>query len=242
MNLNNPANTALAHNQWDTLHEVIIDAGADVSLIEPVQGLPDMVFTANAGLVKGEKVILSNFRHKERQGEEKYYEKWFSEHGDSCHSIPSGSAFEGAGDAVFYKGQMLLAHGFRTDISSHHLIGNIMEMGYISLELIDHHFYHLDTCLQYFEEVNLIIYYPEAFSPESMKMIEGLQSDVIRLSSADAFSFVCNSICINNNLLLYKCSDTLKDKLKEYDLDIISLDTSEFMKSGGSVRCMVLSL
>src|SRR3990170_2017836 len=108
MRLNNPANPVLAHKQWDTLYETITRTGAEVSLIEPVEGLPDMVFTANAGLVKGEKVILSNFRHKERQGEEKYYEKWFSEHGDSCHAIPANSSFEGAGDTVFYKDILLL--------------------------------------------------------------------------------------------------------------------------------------
>ena len=242
MNVNNPADAALAHKQWDKLHEAIIDAGAEVSLIDPVEGLPDMVFTANAGLVKGKKVILSNFMHKERQGEEIYYEKWFTGHGYQCYSIPDGSAFEGAGDAVFYKDLMLLGHGFRTDISSHRQVGEIMEMGYVSLELINHHFYHLDTCLQYFEDINLIIYDPGAFSPESRKKIEGLPSEILRLSEEDAFSFVCNSICINKNLLLYNCTEALADELKNKGMEIMSIDVSEFMKSGGSVRCMVLGL
>ena len=242
MNLNNPANPVLAHKQWDTLYETITRTGTDVSLIEPVGGLPDMVFTANAGLVKGDKVILSRFMHRERQEEAKYYEKWFSEQGYHCHSIPDGSAFEGAGDAAFYKDQMLLGYGFRTDISSHHHVGRIMEMSCLSLELVDPHFYHLDTCLQYIDDINLIIYYPDAFSQESRKKIEDLPSNIVRLSKEDAFSFACNSICINRNLLLYECSKTVADNLKEYGLNVISIDTSEFMKSGGSVRCMVLAL
>ncbi|HEY4619933.1 MAG TPA: arginine deiminase-related protein [Nitrospirota bacterium] len=258
MNVNNPADAALAHKQWDILHDAIINAGAEVSLIEPVEGLPDMVFTANAGLVRchtichpelagsqmmpNRDVILSRFMHKERQGEEQYYEKWFREHGYHCHSVPSGYAFEGAGDAVFYKDRMLIGYGFRTDISSLPHVGEIMEMEYLPLELINRHFYHLDTCLQYIEDVNLIIYYPDAFSPESIKKIEDLPSDILRLSDEDAFSFVCNSISIGRNLLLYECSKTLSDKLREYGLKIITIDTSEFMKSGGSVRCMVLSI
>lgn len=245
MNVNNPADNALAHKQWDILHDAIINAGAEVSLIEPVEGMPDMVFTANAGLVaafSGKKVILSRFMHKERQGEEQYYEKWFREHGYHCHSVPSGSAFEGAGDAVFYKDRMLIGYGFRTDFSSLHHVGEIMEMEYLPLELINRHFYHLDTCLQYIEDVNLIIYYPDAFSPESIKKIEDLPSDILRLSDKDAFSFVCNSISIGRNLLLYECSKTLSDKLREYGLKIIKIDVSEFLKSGGSVRCMVLSI
>ncbi len=158
MNVNNPADSALAHRQWDAVYNAVTDSGAEVSLIEPAAGLPDMVFTANAGLVKDNKVILSSFRHNERQGEELYYDKWFTEHGYQCHSIPSGSAFEGAGDAIFYKDIMLLAHGFRTDVSVHSHAGRIMEMDHISLKLIDNNFYHLDTCMQYFEDINLIIY------------------------------------------------------------------------------------
>ena len=242
MKIDNPADASLAHKQWDILYTTITGAGAKVSLINPEDGLPDMVFTANAGLVKDNSVILSRFMHMERQGEAKYYEKWFSEHGYHCHLIPDGSAFEGAGDAVFYKDQILLGYGFRTDISSHKYVGEIMEMGYSSLELINNHFYHLDTCLQYFEDINLIIYYPDAFSQNSRRKIEGLPSDILRLSKEDAFSFVCNSICINRNLLLYKSSDVFTDELKKYGMTIISMDISEFMKSGGSVRCMVLDL
>lgn len=242
MKLTNPADSALAHRQWDALYNAITGSGAEVSLIEPVAGLPDMVFTANAGLVKDNKVILSSFRHSERQGEELYYDKWFTEHGYHCHSIPSGSAFEGAGDAVFYKNMMLLAHGFRTDVSTHSHAGRIMGMDYLSLELVNHHFYHLDTCLQYLEDINLMIYYPDAFSPESRRIIDNLPSDILRLSEEDAFSFVCNSICINKKLLLYHCSDALADALRKYGLQILYMDISEFMKSGGSVRCMVLDL
>lgn len=242
MNVHNPSDAALAHQQWNRLNEAITGAGAGISLIKPVAGLPDMVFTANAGLVKDDKVILSNFRHRERQGEEIYYEKWFTEKGYHCHSISSGSAFEGAGDAIFYKDMMLLAHGFRTDTSAFRYVGDIMEMGYMAIELVNPHFYHLDTCLQYFEEIDLIIYYPDAFSTEGRNRIEELPSDIMRLSIDDAYSFVCNSVCINRRLLLDKCSEKLAERLADYGLDIIHIDTSEFMKSGGSVRCMVLEL
>jgi len=242
MDINNPADLVRAHNQWEMLYETICRSGADVSLIEPVEEMPDMVFTANAGLVHGDTVILSSFKYKERQGEEVHYRKWFSEQGYHCHTLPHGISFEGEGDAVYYKDIILLGYGFRTDILSHPPAGKILDRGYISLELINPHFYHLDTCLQYIEELNLIIYYPEAFHPKGVEHIERLPSDILRISTEDAFYFVCNSICIDKNLLLYKCTGTLTNKFKEYGLNIITLDTSEFMKSGGGVRCMVLRL
>ena len=242
MDINNPADSVKAHTQWETLYNVIQCSGGKISLIDPVEGLPDMVFTANGAVEYGGKVILGNFRHKERQGEERYYEEWFSNQGYDLYHLPDGISFEGEGDTVYYKDKILMGHGFRTDILSHSYIGEIMGRGYKSLKLIDPHFYHLDTCLLFIEPIDLIIYYPGAFHPESVEQIEDLPSKVLRLSEEDARSFVCNSICIGMNLLLHKCPDSLSVKLKEYGLNIIQVDTSEFMKSGGSIRCMVLHL
>lgn len=242
MNINNPADPLRAHLQWENLYGVIQSFGAEISLIEPVEGSPDMVFTANAGLVHEDKVILGHFRHGERQGEEKHYAKWFSDRGYRCHRLPEATSFEGEGDTVFFKDIMLLGHGFRTDIKAHPYIGDIVGREYISLELIDPRFYHLDTCLLFLEHINLIIYYPEAFHPESVKMIENLPSEVLRLPKEDANLFVCNSIHIGMNLLLFRCTEALSQKLKGYGINMITCDTSEFTKSGGSIRCMVLHL
>lgn len=242
MNINNPTDHAKARRQWNRLYQFIQNSGSEISLIEPAEGLPDMVFTANAALVYEDKVILSRFRHSERQGEERYFANWFSQQGYKCYNLPDGISFEGEGDTVYYRDILLLAHGFRTDIASHPCIESIVGREYKSLKLIDPHFYHLDTCLLFIEPIDLLIYYPGAFHPESVKEIEDLPSKILRLSEGDAKSFVCNSIWAGCNLLSYKCPDSLAAKLRGYGLNIITLDISEFMKSGGSVRCMVLHL
>jgi len=242
MNINNPADPSMAYLQWKTLYDLIRDLGGEVSLIEPVEGLPDMVFTANAGLVYEDKVILGRFRHGERRGEERYYERWFSDRGYHCHRLPGGISFEGEGDTVFLKDILLLGHGFRTDIRAHPYIGAIMNREYRSLKLVDPHFYHLDTCLLFLEDIDLIIYYPDAFDPESAKTIEGLPCKVLRLSKEDAYLFVCNSICIGMNLILSRCTKAFYHEIEGYGINTIGCDTSEFMKSGGGIRCMVLHL
>lgn len=242
MNIKNLPDPIRSNVQWEGLYNVLQRVGAEISLIKPVADLPDMVFTANAGLIYKDKVILGHFRHVERQGEEKYYEKWFSELGYKCYRLPHGLSFEGEGDTVYYKDRILLGYGFRTDMLSHPYIGDITGREHKSLRLINPHFYHLDTCLLFIKELDLIVYYPEAFHPESIREIEELPSKILRVSREDANLFICNSVCIGMNLILYKCSDSLSAKLKEYGMNIISSDTSEFMKSGGSVRCMVLRL
>lgn len=242
MSVNNPADTKMAIRHWEILYKTLCSLGAVVSLVEPVEGLPDMVFTANAGLVYGKKVILSHFMHPERQGEEKHYDRWFHDNGYECHKLPRGIHFEGEGDAVFYKDIVLLGHGFRTDLKSHSYIGDITERDFKSLKLINPHYYHLDTCLLYLKEPDIIIYYPGAFNYEGIEIIEGLSSRTLRIYEDDAGLFVCNSVCIGSNLILNKCTDRLADTLSDSGIKIIQVDTSEFMKSGGSVRCMVLGL
>lgn len=242
MSMNNPADTIMAVKQWETLHKTIRGLGARVSLVEPVEGLPDMVFTANAGIVYNDNVVLSRFKHREREGEERYFEKWFSDKRYHCHKLPRGIYFEGEGDIVFYKDIMLIGHGFRTDISSHSYIGEAVGKDYKSLKLVNPHYYHLDTCLLFIEEHDLIIYYPGAFDFEGIEIIEGLSSRTLRIYEDDAGLFVCNSVSLGSTLILNKCTDRLAGKLNEFGLEIVSVDTSEFMKSGGSVRCMVLRL
>jgi N-dimethylarginine dimethylaminohydrolase len=109
------ANNQVAHKQWDDLFRTLTEkCGAKVELVEPVDGLPDMVFTANAGLIRKNNVYLSQFKFPERQGERKHYERWFRENkfkvfgDDEC-------PFEGAGDALFAGRKLFAAHGFRTD-------------------------------------------------------------------------------------------------------------------------------
>ncbi len=75
------AEAALAQKQWEQLHAILSKLDCKVHLIAPQPGLPDMVFTANAGLTVGRKFIPSNFRHKERAGEQPFFADWMEQRG-----------------------------------------------------------------------------------------------------------------------------------------------------------------
>ena len=79
----------LAEEQWNKLHHVLKEY-ATVELVTPEKGWPDMVFTANAGLVLGDQVVLSRFIHPERLGEEPYFQKWIEEKGCTVHELAMG--------------------------------------------------------------------------------------------------------------------------------------------------------
>ena len=155
--------------QWEQLHAALSQI-ADVLLVEPQPGSPDMVFTANAGLVRDGIVALSSFHHPERQGEEPHFRKWFSDSGFSIREIPRATPFEGEGDALFdAEGSRLWAgHGLRTRASSHRYLTETWAVEVLSLGLIDPRFYHLDTCFCPLSNGDLM-YYPPAFDSPSRR-------------------------------------------------------------------------
>src|SRR5207237_208780 len=101
-------------------------------------GLPDMVFTANAGLAVGKKFVLSRFLPRERRGEEPYFKKWFKKQGFEIFELPPDLPFEGAGDALFDHSRECLwkGYGFRTELDTHPWLARWLDVEVISLRLI----------------------------------------------------------------------------------------------------------
>src|SRR5207248_2288393 len=96
-------NAQLAQTQWQGLRRLLADNGVALELAAPQPGLPDMVFTANGGLVLDRKALLPAFLHPERQGETPYFRAFFEAleaRGliDEIHAPRPGVVFEGAGD------------------------------------------------------------------------------------------------------------------------------------------------
>src|SRR6266496_3314653 len=70
-----------AKRQWQGLYDILCGLGVAVELLNPQPGLPDLVFTANAGLIFGTHFYSSSFRHDVRARETPYFDAWFREHG-----------------------------------------------------------------------------------------------------------------------------------------------------------------
>jgi N-dimethylarginine dimethylaminohydrolase len=137
---------AVAVQQWEGLAEALRKAGALIELLEPREGLPDLIFTANAALIHHRTAILSRFRHPQRQGEEEHGAQWFAAHGFDVQTMPDDHFFEGAGDALFCGDTLLAGYRIRSDARSHHRIADQFGSRVIPLELVDPYYYHLDTC------------------------------------------------------------------------------------------------
>ncbi|NMF61298.1 bifunctional arginine dihydrolase/ornithine cyclodeaminase [Brasilonema octagenarum] len=231
-----------AVEQWDKLHHILKEH-AIVDIVPPQKGWPDMVFTANAGLVLGKTVVLSRFLHKERQGEEPYFNQWFEENGYTVHELPKDLPFEGAGDALLDReGRWLWAgYGFRTELDSHPYLAKWLDIEVLSLRLIDERFYHLDTCFCPLAN-GYLLYYPPAFDSYSNRLIEMRvsQEKRIAITEADAVNFACNAVNIESIVVMNKASEPLKARLAEVGFRVIETPLTEFRKAGGAAKCLTL--
>lgn len=231
-----------AVEQWQKLfHE--IKERAIVDLVTPQKGWPDLVFTANAGLVLGDNVVLSRFLHKERQGEEPYFKEWFETHGYNVYELPKDLPFEGAGDALLDReGRWLwAAYGFRSELDSHPYIAKWLDIEVLSLRLVDERFYHLDTCFCPLSG-GYLLYYPPAFDSYSNRLIEMRipAEKRIALEEADAANFACNAVNINSIIIMNKASKQLKEHLGELGFEVVETPLTEFLKAGGAAKCLTL--
>jgi N-dimethylarginine dimethylaminohydrolase len=227
---------SLAREQWTLLRDAISSV-AEVEVLPGVENLPDLVFTANAGIVRNNQAIVAKFSKFERRAEEEHFKKWFSEH--KLITVQTVHSYEGEGDHLVDKlGRHWLGTGFRTDTRVAEELTRILWVRMNTLELVDPRWYHLDTCfapLPYGE----VIWYPGAFSEDSQRVIRSAFRTRIEISEEDASAFACNLVALGNNIFIPKNTHA-SEKLQGLGYKVQEFDLSEFMRAGGAAKCLTL--
>jgi N-dimethylarginine dimethylaminohydrolase len=240
MDVRKPVDADIAVAQWERLRDLYVELGHQVSLIEPVDGLPDMVFTANGATVLDGRVLLANFRYEQRRAETEAHRAWFD-----AHSYPWVTdavwTNEGQGDFLMVGDRMLAGTGFRSDPRSHEQARELFGCPVVSLTLVDPRYYHLDTALSVLSD-DEIMYYPAAFSPQSQAVLRGLYPDAVLATAEDAEVFGLNVVSDGRNVILPQAAARLIDLLRQKGFHPIGVDMSELMKAGGAVKCCSLEL
>lgn len=243
MNIEQKAHPLLAAEQWLTLKDTIEHIGGDVLLIDAVNDLPDMVFTANAGLVQHKEVILSSFKEKERQPEEAYAKTWFIAQGFDVKTLSPVNGriprFEGQGDALFAGKRLIGGYGFRTE---RHAYDDplLARFNPLVCELVDPYFYHLDTCFCPLNDTKGF-WYPHAFSKAAQSELSNI-FDLIAVSKEEAACFACNAIVMKNNVILPIGCPQLTEELALLGYAVHGCEMSEYIKAGGACKCLILCL
>jgi N-dimethylarginine dimethylaminohydrolase len=235
-----PVDTDLAVEQWDSLRQAYLEHGHTVDLIEPVEGLPDMVFAANGATVVDDRVLVARFRHQERAAEAASYQRWFWSRGyREVHTAEYVN--EAEGDYMVLSDRILAGTGFRTDPRAHAELQRTLGRPVVTLTLVDPRFYHLDTALAVLSDTE-IMYYPGAFATDSLATLYELYPDAILVEEPDAEAFGLNAVSDGHAVFLPHTATALADQLRDRGFEPVGLDLSELLKAGGSVKCCTLEI
>ena len=241
---------AAAAGEWQALHDKLIEAGARIELVPPAAGWPDLVFTANAGVVLDRKVLLARFRHAERRGEEPHFEAAFralQARGivDVVRRLPASLVLEGAGDCVFDATRSLfwMGYGPRSDRAARDAVGDMFGQDVVALKLADPRFYHMDTALCPLSGGE-VLYLPGAFTREGLAEIRArvAPEDRIEIGERDGCRLAANVVRIGETLLLSGAGARLRARLTERGYRVIATPLRSFLRSGGSAFCLTLRL
>lgn len=241
MSTERQADHALAGQQWSGLRQKLVDAGARIAEVSPVEGLPDLVFTANAALIYQQQAILARFKHEQRQGEEPYFERWLSDHGWDVQHSPNELSFEGAGDALFCGDTLFAGYRMRSDAGGLQQIGEVLGLRVLPLELVDPYYYHIDTCFCPLAPGEAI-YFPGAFDDYGRKVLEEHVPTLIEVAEQEAKSFACNAVVVGKTVVTNAGCPQLHKQLGDAGYQPIETPLSEFVKAGGSAKCLTLRL
>jgi arginine dihydrolase len=235
------SDTSRAAQQWNALYESLRGLGVTIELMTPQSGLPDLVFTANAGLVFRTRFFSSSFRHEVRARETPHFDAWFAGHGFMVEHLPEGMYFEGAGDALFCGPILFAGYRIRSDALAHQHLGHVLGKMVLPLELVNPRFYHLDTCFCPLND-RTVLFAPAAFDSASQQLVRRLVPHVIEVPVEVAAGFACNAISIGDRVISSLAAERLEEPLHDAGFDTLALPMSEFLKSGGGVRCLSLPL
>jgi N-dimethylarginine dimethylaminohydrolase len=236
-----PVDLDLAMRQWEGLHDTYRALGHTVSFIEPVAGLPDMVFAANGALVVDGKVLAASFLAAERQPEGPAYTRWLAGADLFADFGTTSTVNEGEGDFLDLDTVILAGTGFRTSRAAHGEAQEFFGKPVISLQLVDPRFYHLDTAVAVLGDHD-VAYYPGAFSAGSNAVLRRMFPDAITVDEAEAATFAMNSVSDGRNVVVPVESVRFAAALRDRGYDPVPVELSEFRKSGGGPKCCTLEI
>jgi N-dimethylarginine dimethylaminohydrolase len=230
----------LATAQWDTLRRTYLDLGHRVDLIDPVPGLPDMVYAANGATVVDGVVYGARFRHSERAPEAAAHRAWFEKAGFGDVAIPE-FVNEGEGDLLVAGDVILAGSGFRTDPRAHAEAARVLRREVVAVALVDPRFYHLDTALAVLDETT-VAWLPEAFAPESRAVLHDRYPDAVLATQADAAVLGLNAVSDGRHVVVAAEATDLAAALAERGFVPVPVSLSELLKGGGGPKCCTLEV
>lgn len=243
MDASRPVDTQLAVDQWQSLVDAYTEAGHKVELIDPLAGMPDMIFAANGATIVGNLVYEAKFAFAQRAPEGPAYLQWFADNGFETREAEHTN--EGQGDFLTVGKRILAGTGFRTDVRAHQELNAFTGAEVTTLQLVDDRFYHIDTALTVLDArpgAENVAYYPAAFDDASQVILKDLYPDAIIAEDHEAEVLGLNAFSDGRRVFMTPAAPTLAEKYAAAGFEPVLIDTSEILRAGGGIKCCTLVL
>ncbi len=254
-----------AQQEHHAVHQMLLKAGVKVIQVPSPPDCQDGVYTANWGLVRGDKVVLSNLPSP-RAEEQPYAEKVLRQLGKQIIHVPNNLKFSGQGDALACGDWLFCGSGYRSDPEAQSFAAEALNYDIIQLHTVpqldssgnqiinkatgwpDSFFYDLDLALAVIKapdnkQSGLIAYCPDAFDLISKQKLENLPIDKIIVSETEAKkAFATNLVSTGKTVVMGAECPELANNLKSHGLEVLQPSITELAKGGGYIRCITLTL
>jgi N-dimethylarginine dimethylaminohydrolase len=206
--------------------------------------------SSNSAVVLDRVALLARFRYPQRRREERHFEaalRALQARGliYAVEKLPDDIVLEGAGDCVWddARGMFWMGFGPRSDAAARDVLEDKFGVSAVALELIDPRFYHMDTALCPLTRGE-VMYAPGAFTPLGQTIIRDRVEPGLRIELApeDACQFAANTVCLEDTLVMSRCSAHLRAELQERGYRLVMTPLPSFHRSGGSAFCLTLRL
>ena len=228
--------------QWQALYDWLsAKVPAAVEVMDPIKGLPDLVCAARSGFMSRGRWIKSRFRQRDRRNEEIEIERWFRKKNYEVKTVAEPYFFEGEGDLLRMGSELFAGYHFRSELESLENVAGLMKRNHSALEISDERFYHLDSCFGPLDDKTALIF-QGAFEPYAYLTLLEMVPDPILVPETEALRFACNSFCVEKQVVMpLGCPETRK-AIESRGFEVTELDFSEYLKSGGAAKSLVLNL
>jgi len=232
--------------QWEGLVATLEAAGAEVVVMEPAADVPDLVFTANAGLVNGGQFVPSHFRHPERRPETPINAAWFRERGWRVDQLPAELDHEGAGDALPFTPEdgrtvLLSGYSFRSDAGAATELSTLLACPVRPIQLVDPRLYHVDLTFCPLDARRAIVA-PVGWDAYGRRVVEALVPEPLVLTDDETLSFCANSVVVGTNVVMPAVPPRVGRQLEAWGFAVVGCPVDEFLKAGGGCRCLTLAM
>jgi len=227
-------NVELAMKQHEEFEKVLKEHGVEVIKLPSSEQFPEQVFTRDIGFTVGDDIFVAEMASDIRKGEEEVLEDWLDDEDISFQTTTD--RVEG-GDVIVDRSRLYVGISSRTSEEAVRKLKHDLPNYEIIQVPFNEKYLHLDCVFNILSpEVGLI--FPKALDAETIDMLSARKYKLIEVSEEEQFTLGTNVLSIGDKKVFsLPQNKNVNAQMRAHGFEVIEVDFSEIIKSGGSFRC-----